>query len=128
MVEDLERIDQAIHALQLDRQTSMSEATRLRSVLDTLTQGIVVADPNGDVLWRNRSAAAFVEARHGDALVGSAIGELVAAAVGGRTVPHNVELFGPPDACFGSALVPLSSAGEGTSPPTRGVRPRAFPI
>ena len=120
VVESLERIDQAIHALQLDRQTSMSEANRLRSVLDTLTQGIVVADPNGDVLWRNRSAAAFVEARHGDALVGSAIGELVAAAVGGRTVQRDVELFGPPRRVFRISAGPLSSAGEGTSPPTEG--------
>ena len=69
---------------------------RLESALSAMTQGAVVADRDGQVVLRNSFAESFVDARHGDALVESAIRELIAQALRGEVSDKEIELFGPP--------------------------------
>ena len=57
-------------------------ADRLVGALDVIPQGIVLADAAGQIVFRNRTAASYLTARHGDALVGSLITELIALALG----------------------------------------------
>ena len=45
---------------------SSSDAIRLRRSLDTLTQGVVLCDENGTVIYRNGRANALMVSRHGD--------------------------------------------------------------
>ena len=49
--------------------------SRLRSALGAIGHGVVVYDAAGEVVYRNRPAATFLAARHGDALVEEAISE-----------------------------------------------------
>lgn len=71
-------------------------STRLRDALDAVPQGVIVADLQGRVLARNAAATDLEEARHGEALVGSAVDELLGAALRGRPGERTLELFGPP--------------------------------
>ena len=88
-----------------------SEA-RLRLSLDAITQGVVMADGEGNVLYRNSYARQFTEARHGEALVEAAVAELLAEAAQGRLVEQEVELFGPPRRCLFVSAMPLKLEGR----------------
>ena len=86
--------------------------TRLRLSLDAITQGVVMADPDGTVLYRNPYSQPFTEARHGEALVEAAVTELLAEAARGRAVEREVELFGPPRQCLFVSAMPLRFEGK----------------
>ena len=73
-----------------------AEIDRLRSAFGQIPQGVVLADADGEVAYRNRAAGGFVDARHGEALVSAAIDELIGGAVGGRAERRTIDLFGPP--------------------------------
>ena len=84
-------------------------ADRLVGALDVIPQGIVLADAAGEVVFRNRAASTYLAARHGDALVGSLINELIAAAVAGGSTTRTIELFGPPRRSLQLRSVPLDA-------------------
>jgi two-component system sensor histidine kinase SenX3 len=94
-----------------DAQVASSQAVaRLEHALDAIPQGVVLADPEGTVVFRNNVAEAFVGARHADALVEAGIDELLAAALGGRAGSRTLDLFGPPRRMLVIDATPLHSA------------------
>ena len=108
--EESRRRDDEIHRRHEDE--VVESDTRLRLSLDAISQGVVMADPNGTVLYRNPSAQPFIEARHGEALVEAAVAELLAEASRGRAVEREVELFGPPSQCLFVSAMPLRFEGR----------------
>ena len=103
--EENRRRDDELHRRQEDE--VVESETRLRLSLDAITQGVVMADAAGNVLFRNSYARQFTDARHGEALVEAAVAELLAAAAQGRAVEREVELFGPPRQCLFVSAMPL---------------------
>ena len=96
------------HELRQRYEDEVAESeTRLRLSLDAITQGVVMADSTGTVLYRNPCAQPFTEARHGEALVEAAVAELLAEAAQGQAVEREVELFGPPRRWLFVRAVPL---------------------
>ena len=73
-----------------------SDAIRLRRALDTLTQGVIVCDENGEVAFRNARAVALMNNRHGDALAAQAVTELLENAWREGTAERTLDLYGPP--------------------------------
>jgi len=73
-----------------------SDAIRLRRALDTLTQGVIVCDENGDVAFRNARAVALMNNRHGDALAAQAVTELLENAWQDGSAERTLDLYGPP--------------------------------
>ena len=73
-----------------------SDAIRLRRALDTLPQGVIVCDENGDVAFRNARAVALMNNRHGDALAAQAVTELLENAWQDGTAERTLDLYGPP--------------------------------
>jgi two-component system sensor histidine kinase SenX3 len=72
---------------------------RLASALAVIPPGVVVFDDRHGIAYRNDVAAAYLTARHGEALVEEAIAELAEAAstrTGGVVPERTVDLFGPP--------------------------------
>lgn len=67
--------------------------SRLTGALDGLTSGVVVADEQGDVVYRNDIAR---ELGHSDEMVGEALEELLGAGVRGERRSRVLELLGPP--------------------------------
>jgi len=70
--------------------------TRLAHALTAIHDGVVLLDERGDIVFTNVRAAAFLGARHGEAIVEPAIEALAARALEGRPASEEVELFGPP--------------------------------
>ena len=75
---------------------SSSDAIRLRRSLDTLTQGVVLCDESGTVIYRNARANALMVSRHGDALAAQAVTELLEEAWRGGAAERTLDLYGPP--------------------------------
>ena len=75
---------------------SSSDAIRLRRSLDTLTQGVVLCDENGTVIYRNGRANALMVSRHGDALAAQAVTELLEDAWHDGSAERTLDLYGPP--------------------------------
>ena len=88
-------------------------ADRLVGALDVIPQGIVLADRTGQIVFRNRTAARYLAARHGEALVGSLIGELIVDAVAGHARTRTIELFGPPRRTLQLRALPLEAEADG---------------
>ena len=75
---------------------SSSDAIRLRRSLDTLTQGVVLCDENGTVIYRNGRANALMLSRHGDALAAQAVTEVLEDAWHEGSSERTLDLYGPP--------------------------------
>ncbi|MCY3634819.1 MAG: ATP-binding protein [bacterium] len=108
--EESRRRDDELHRRHGD-EVAESEA-RLRLSLDAITQGVVMADAEGNVLYLNSYARQFTEARHGEALVEAAVAELLAEAAQGGVAEREVELFGPPRRCLFVSAMPLKLEGR----------------
>ncbi len=75
---------------------SSSDAIRLRRSLDTLTQGVVLCDENGAVIYRNGRANALMVSRHGDALAAQAVTDVLEDAWHAGSAERTLDLYGPP--------------------------------
>ena len=75
---------------------SSSDAIRLRRSLDTLTQGVVLCDENGKVIYRNGRANALMVSRHGDALAAQAVTDVLEDAWHEGAAERTLDLYGPP--------------------------------
>ena len=87
---------------------------RLRAGLDELKTGIVVCDRAGEVVARNRAAAAFAAARHEDALVSRAVAELLERARAGEAGTRSVELTTHPRRAYHVGAAPVVETGDET--------------
>lgn len=83
----------------------------LADVLDALTVGVVVASPEGDIVYRNARATGLTRATHSEVLVEEAIDNYVRAAIGGRGGCKVLDLFGPPRQVISVTALPLANAG-----------------
>ena len=75
---------------------SSSDAIRLRRSLDTLTQGVVLCDETGTVIYRNGRANALMVSRHGDALAAQAVTDVLEDAWHEGSAERTLDLYGPP--------------------------------
>ncbi len=75
---------------------SSAGAIRLRRALDTLPQGVIVCDENGEMVFRNARALALMGSRHGDALATQAVTELLENAWHDGSAERTLDLYGPP--------------------------------
>ncbi|CAB4596878.1 unannotated protein [freshwater metagenome] len=72
----------------------------------------MVFDGEGLVIDSNLASAPFLEARHGDALVGAAVNDLVRVANSGQDASTIIELFGPPRRTVVVSTLPLPEGGR----------------
>lgn len=86
---------------------------RLARSLDAIAQGVVVVDGDGHVVFTNEAGGLYSEARHGDALVEAAIGDLARRALVGERCIETIELFGPPKRTLVITAMPLDDERTG---------------
>jgi two-component system sensor histidine kinase SenX3 len=79
-----------------ERHAAEKTAANLRRALDVIAQGIVVADSEGRIVFRNRSAAGLEQPRHEDTLVAQAVDQLLAESATRGAASATLELHGPP--------------------------------
>ena len=111
VTEATERLAQAITRHLGGEAEVAATADRLVNALDVVPQGMVLADASGTVVFRNRAATNFFAARHSEALVESAIAELIVVAVSGESDTRTLDLYGPPRRTLQLRAVPLEGAG-----------------
>ncbi len=75
---------------------SSADAIRLRRVLDSLSQAVIVCNERGELVFRNSRALALMGSRHGDALAAQAVNELLSTTSPGASEERTLELYGPP--------------------------------
>jgi two-component system sensor histidine kinase SenX3 len=102
-VDTPEGVEPALHHLELvtDRAAeavaeSSADAIRLRHALDTLPQGVIVCDENGEVVFRNARAIELMGGRHGDALAAQTVVDLLGSAWEQGSAVRTLDLYGPP--------------------------------
>ena len=87
-------------------------AQRLEASLDGLRSGLVLCDPSGRVVARNAAAEAFLQARHGEALVSRVIKDLLEQARAGKRVTTTVELHTEPRRSYEVEARPVERRGQ----------------
>lgn len=85
----------------------------LARTLDAMTQGAVVVDAGGEIVFTNRFASGFVGGRHSDAVVDTHLTELLAAARHGHPDQHELALYGPPRRSLLLHALPLPPDDDG---------------
>jgi two-component system, OmpR family, sensor histidine kinase SenX3 len=103
-----QRLERDVERAWAERDAVALASSRLVRGLDVVAHGVVVWDEGGSEVVRNAAAAAFVGARHGDALVESAVHEGLRAALAGDPASRELELFGPPRRALLLSTVPVS--------------------
>src|SRR4051794_1662058 len=92
-------------------QHARADIFRLTAALDDIPQSVVLCDPEGHEIVRNRSAGAFVGARHGEAIIEQAIFDELRAALLGTRRQRNLDIFGPPKRMLLITASPLREGG-----------------
>ena len=83
----------------------------IRTALDSLTVGVVVASAKGEVLFRNRVASGMTGALHADVLVDEAVDVHLRGALSGEHRRQVIDLFGPPSRVVLVAAYPIDEGG-----------------
>jgi two-component system sensor histidine kinase SenX3 len=104
---NLGRLERAVDSAVLGRGDATVAVGRMAQALETIPQGVVICDENGEVTFRNQAATTFSSARHGDALVGAAIEEMLRKALDGNSDTRTLDLFGPPRRTLVVTVSPL---------------------
>ncbi len=86
-------------------------AETLRDAVNSLTVGVVVADADGTVIFRNTLALGLTGAVHSDVLVDEAVEVHLSGALAGRTGRQVIDLFGPPRKVVAVFSSPLEGGG-----------------
>ena len=105
-------VERSVRDLRSENLQSESAQFRLQSALNALPVAVMVFDGEGSVVESNAASKPFLEARHGDALVGAAVNDLIRVANSGSEASTAIELFGPPRRTVLVTTVPLPEDGQ----------------
>jgi two-component system sensor histidine kinase SenX3 len=88
-------------------EVASTDSARLREAIDAIPLAVVVCDPAGHVVLRNRHSLTLQGGRHAAALIEQAVEDVVAAADGERPVVRTLDLHGPPPQTLVVTATPL---------------------
>jgi two-component system sensor histidine kinase SenX3 len=104
---NVRRLERAVDQAALRATDTSASEVRLMRAIEVGTQGVVICDDSGEIVYRNDVAAELTAARHGEALVRAAVDELLGAALEGTADRRALDLFGPPRRSFVLTSRPL---------------------
>lgn len=110
--EALARLSRAVLGFTGTERAEDIEVGRYEAALASMTQGVIVVDPASEILYRNPFAAGFLEGRHGEAVVGQTIDDLIEAANAGLASEREVQIYGPPRRKLYVSATPISHGDE----------------
>ena len=105
---EIDRLHRELAKAESTRLSVEELANQLRSGLEAVPAGLVLAAADGTVLLRNSAAAV---GGHGDVLLSEAVEQLLAGARKGETSELKLTLFGPPQQVLHVRSVPLAGGG-----------------
>ena len=92
----VERLERAVADSAAQVSEAISKVDRLEGALAEVSDGVLVCDEHGIVVYRNEVATALTDTRHGETLPGRTLSQLLDGALDGRRGAKTVELLGPP--------------------------------
>lgn len=81
----------------------------LEMALESLTEGVIVTNSTGAVLFRNRLANETSQKAHERSLVEASVQDLLGEAVEGRRLNCELEVFGPPSRMLSLTALPITA-------------------
>ena len=106
------RLEAAVESCVAAQRTADARIDRLAVALSHVTEAVVLADEDGEIVFRNARAEAYAGARHGDALVERTLVDLLVGALAGEPADQEVELWGPPRRMLALTALPLHEGGR----------------
>jgi len=103
----LARLESAVAASAAEQRSAEARLNRLVVALAHITEGVVLADERGEIIFRNARAEAYAAARHGDALAERTLVNLLRRALTGAEGTESLELWGPPRRALVLSAFPL---------------------
>jgi two-component system, OmpR family, sensor histidine kinase SenX3 len=100
-------LEQAAEEAHATASQAEGDRDRFYEVLRASADGVVVVDAEGATALRNEAAERYRAARHSDALVEEAVGELLDGARRGQGGERELQLFGPPREVLEVRAIPL---------------------
>ena len=84
---------------------------RLGAAISRMTEGVVIADADGRIVFGDDAAHPTISTRHGHALMDAALSRVLSRAREGATVSEEVRLYGPPARIFLLSGSPMADGG-----------------
>jgi two-component system sensor histidine kinase SenX3 len=116
MRQAIERVERAADHFEAASERGAADEERLRRSLESLPEGVVVADSTGRVVFRNAAAMRIGGAHHTDAIVEQSVQASIRQALANRPGDQQFELRGPPRKVLRVRGIPVA----GTEPTSAG--------
>jgi two-component system sensor histidine kinase SenX3 len=103
----LARLEAAVGSTTARQRAAEQRLNRLEVALSHIAEGVVMADEDGEIVFRNSRAEAYAGARHGDALAERTLVDLLRRALDGEQSTEPLDLWGPPRRTLVLSAFPL---------------------
>ncbi|MDQ6910354.1 MAG: ATP-binding protein [Actinomycetota bacterium] len=108
----LSRLERAADAMTTELAEARVGRSRLEQALGTVSQGVVVCDEQGDVVFHNEQALKILGDGPTEALARDAVVQHLQAAAQGRAENQTLELYGPPRRTLTISAEPLDDGSR----------------
>ena len=102
------RVERASDHLQAATERAAADEQRLHQAIESLPEGVVIADASGQVVFRNKAAASIAGAHHASALVEQAVQAMVRQGLAAQFADQQLELRGPPRKVVRLRAIPVA--------------------
>jgi two-component system sensor histidine kinase SenX3 len=110
---NLSRLERLAETAVTERGNARLARDRLERALTAVSEGVVVSDESGEVVFTNDQATALMALSHADVLTQQAVLDLLKEAVDGEARSQTLDLYGPPRRTLVIAASPLDDGWRG---------------
>ncbi len=110
---NLSRLERLAETAVTDRGNARLARDRLERALAAVSEGVVVSDESGEIVFTNDQATALMALSHADVLTQQAVADLLREAVEGEARSQTLDLYGPPRRTLVIAASPLDDGWRG---------------
>ena len=110
---NLSQLERLAEATVTDRGNARLDRDRLERALGAVSEGVVVCDEHGQIVFNNEQADAFMGIRHAEVLAQQAVVELLQDAADGQVRTQTLDLSGPPRRTLTIVASPLDDGWRG---------------
>ncbi|MCY3663406.1 MAG: ATP-binding protein [bacterium] len=107
----LEAVGDRLRSLERSGEVRAEWMRCLGEVVSRMTEGVVISDAEGRIVFRDDTVHPAISTRHGHALIDAALSRVLGQACEGMTVTEEVRLYGPPERILLLSASPMAEGG-----------------
>ena len=107
----VEAVGDRLRSLERSTDARAEWMRRLGEVVSRMTEGVVISDADGRIVFRDDTVHPAISTRHGHALIDAALTRVLGQACEGMTVTEEVRLYGPPERILLLSASPMAEGG-----------------